>query len=237
MKLDALFFGAHPDDVELSCGGTVAKMINSGNSVGIIDLTQGELGTRGSKDIREKEAIKAAGELGVTIRENLKFNDGNIENTLSNRLKVILVIRKYKPDIIFAPYLHDRHPDHMHASLLVREGAFFSGLTKITSILNGKHQEPFRPKRLCYFMQTYTFEPSFVIDITDEFETKMKAIKCYASQFYDPNSREPETFISDKKFIEYIEVRAKFYGFQIGVQYGEPFYTEEKIKLNPLSLF
>jgi bacillithiol biosynthesis deacetylase BshB1 len=237
MKLDALFFGAHPDDVELSCGGTVVKYIHAGRTAGIIDLTRGELGTRGSKEIRAKEAEKAARILGINIRENLHLQDSSIGNLPENRLKVITVIRKYKPMIIFAPYPNDRHPDHIHASELVSEGAFFSGLAKITSVYNGKAQEPYRPKRICYFMQTYTFEPSFITDITDEFDLKMKAIKCYASQFYDPNSREPETFISDKKFLEYLEVRAKFYGFHIGTQYGEPFYTKEKIKLDPFQLY
>ena len=237
MNLDVLFFAAHPDDIELSCGGTLAKLVKIGKKVGIIDLTQGELGTRGSKNLRLTEAQKAGRTLGVLLRENLKFKDGNIVNSYANRLKVITAIRKYKPDIIFAPYFNDRHPDHIHASLLVKESAFYSGLMKITSRHSGKLQDHHRPKKIIFYMQTYTFNPSFIIDISKEFELKMKAIKCYSSQFYNPINKDPQTFISDKKFIEYIESRASFYGFQIGVKYGEPYFIEGNIKLSPESLF
>jgi bacillithiol biosynthesis deacetylase BshB1 len=237
MKLDALFFSAHPDDIELCCGGTLAKLIKIGKKAGIIDMTQGELGTRGSSSLRSKESKKAAEVLGVTVRENLKIDDGNLVNTTENRGKVITAIREYTPEVVFAPYFNDRHPDHIHASKLIKEGAFYSGLMKIKSRKNGKIKKSFRPKKIIYYMQTYTFEPSFIIDISNEFETKMKAIKCYSSQFYDPHSKEPQTFISDKKFIEYIESRARFYGFQIGVRFGEPFYIEGSIKLSPEGLF
>ena len=233
MKLDSLFIGAHPDDVELSCGGTVVKMVKAGNSVGILNLTRGELSTRGSVKIREREASEAAKILGVKVRENLELEDGSIENNPGNRLKLISAIRKYTPELIFAPYPRDRHPDHKHASQLVSEASFYSGLTKIITKIGSKKQKPYRPNRILYYMQTYTFEPSFITDISNEFETKMKAIRCYASQFYNPESKEPDTFISDKKFIEYLEARARFYGFQIGARYGEPFFSEEALKLDP----
>lgn len=237
MKLDALFFAAHPDDVELSCGGTLLKITKSGKKAGIIDLTQGELGTRGSKQIRKSEALKASSVLRVSLRRNLKIPDGNIENSASNRLKIIKIIRELKPQIIFLPHSNDRHPDHQHAHILIREAAFYSGLPKIKTKLNGRPQTAYRPKRNIYFMQTNTFEPSFIIDITNNFAGKMKAVNCYKSQFYNPGSKEPGTFISDKKFIEYIEARARFYGFHAGVKYGEPFYVEEKILLNLNDLF
>lgn len=232
MKLDALFFAAHPDDVELSCGGTLLKLTRSGKKVGIIDLTEGELGTRGSKQIRRKEARNAGNVLGVHVRENLRFPDGNIVNSLQNRLKIIELIRHYTPDILFIPFDHDRHPDHGHASELVTESAFYSGLTKIMTKKNGRAQNAFRPAKNIYFMQTYTFEPSFIVDITPEFDDKMKAIRCYGSQFYKPGDKGPQTFISQKKFIDYIEARARHYGFQIGSEYGEPFFVYESIRLD-----
>jgi bacillithiol biosynthesis deacetylase BshB1 len=237
MKLDVLFFAAHPDDAELSCGGTLAKIVKYGKNAGIIDLTQGELGTRGSKDIRTKETKEASKVLGLSIRENLKIKDGDIENTSSNRLKIISVLRHYRPEIVFMPYHNDRHPDHINANKLIKEAVFYSGLSKISSKKNGVIQKPYRPRKSIFFMQTYTFEPSFIIDITNEFEQKMSSVKCYRSQFYNPGSKGPETFISSKNFMEYIEARARFYGFQIGVKYGEPFYTEENIKLNLQNLF
>ncbi len=237
MKLDALFFAAHPDDAELSCGGTIIKMVKSGKKAGIIDLTQGELGTRGSKSIRASEAKDAQKILGLSIRENLKIKDGQIENSPRNRLKIISVIRTFQPSIIFMPYHNDRHPDHINANKLIKESAFYSGLQKISTKKNGKTQSPHRPRKNFFYMQTYTFEPSFIIDITDEFSQKMEAVKSYGSQFYKPGNKKPETFISSRNFIEYIEARARFYGFMIGTKYGEPFYTPEKIRLNNDNLF
>ena len=232
MKLDALFFAAHPDDAELACGGIIAKFTKFGKKTGIIDLTRGELGTRGSKEIREKEASKSAKLLNAAVRENLKIPDGNIENTPENRLKVISVIRKYRPEIIFFPHYYDRHPDHYNTHYLVKDAAFYSGLLKVKSKLNNKLQNAYRPRHNYYYMQTYSFEPNIIVDISREFNTKMKAVSCYTSQFYNPQSNEPESFVSDKKFIEFIQARAKFYGFQIGVEYGEPLYTEEKMNIN-----
>jgi bacillithiol biosynthesis deacetylase BshB1 len=237
MNLDAIFFGAHPDDAELSCGGTIAKMVSSKKKIGIVDLTAGEMGTRGSKDTRLEELKKASKILHISVRENLGIKDGWIENSKANQLKVIKIIRKYKPGIIFMPYQNDRHPDHSNASRLIRESAFYSGLIKIKTALSGKDQQAFRPKKNFYFMQTYTFEPSFIVDISEHFGIKMRAVRCYSSQFYDPDSKEPKTFISDKKFIEYLEARAAFYGFQIGVKYGEPFFCEDNLKLDIGSIF
>jgi bacillithiol biosynthesis deacetylase BshB1 len=237
MKLDALFFAAHPDDVELSCGGTVIALVESGKKVGIVDLTGGELGTRGSAKIRQEETRKATNILRVQVRMNLKIADGNIGITNRNKLKIISTIRKFQPKVVFAPYRQDRHPDHFHASQLVEESAFYSGLQKIKSLDNGKMQRAFRPEKIIFYMQTYTFPPSFIIDISKQFKKKMEAIRCYSSQFYDPESNEPETFISDKKFLEYIESRARFYGFAIGKKYGEPFYVETALEVFPENLF
>lgn len=237
MKLDVLFFAAHPDDVELSCGGTVIKLVESGKKAGIVDLTRGELGTRGSAKIRREETRKSTNILRVQVRRNLKIPDGNIAITDRNKLKIISVIRKFRPKVVFVPYYQDRHPDHFHASKLVEESAFYSGLQKIKSLDNGKMQSAFRPERIIFYMQTYTFTPSFIIDISKQFKKKMAAIRCYSSQFYDPESNEPETFISDKKFLKYIETRARFYGFTIGKEYGEPFYVKTPLEVFPENLF
>jgi bacillithiol biosynthesis deacetylase BshB1 len=233
LKLDALFFAAHPDDAELCAGGTIYKLSKTGKKTGIIDLTLGELGTRGSVSIRKKESINAGKILGISVRENLKIPDGNIENTLKNRIKVISVIRKYRPDIIFLPHFHDRHPDHFHTHELVKEGAFYSGLSKIKTPGLKAH----RPGRSFYYMQTYEFTPNVIVDISDAFFIKMRAISCYQTQFYNPDIKAPQTFISDKKFMKFIESRAEFYGFKIGVKYGEPFYTEEHLKIGIENLF
>ena len=237
MKLDVLFFAAHPDDAELCCGGTIAKLSKKGRKTGIIDLTRGELGTRGSADLRKKEANAAGKLLGITIRENLEIEDGNIENTAENRLKAISVIRYYKPAIIFMPFENDRHPDHTNTNKLIKESVFFSGLEKITTRRNGIIQKAYRPKKNIYYMQTYPFEPSIIIDISDEYILKKKAVQCYSSQFYNPKRKGPETFISNKNFSDFTEARAVFYGFQAGVKYGEPFFIEQPVKLNVNNLF
>jgi len=195
MNTDVIIFGAHPDDAELAMGGTISKITSSGLSVGLIDLTQGEMGTRGDLETRFSEATEAASILKASFRQNLKMQDGNIELTRENSFKVIAAIRKYKPKIVFAPYFKDRHPDHVKASQLVKEALFYSGLSKLQLPDNGKNYEAYRPEKLFYFMQTYTFDPSFVIDIDVDFENKMKAIKAFKTQFHDPASFEPETFI------------------------------------------
>jgi bacillithiol biosynthesis deacetylase BshB1 len=232
MTLDVLVFCAHPDDAELSMGGTIAKLAKNDLKVGIIDFTQGELGTRGSAEIRQKEAFQAAIQLKVATRENLHLPDGNIAVNKENLMHVLIAIRKYKPKIIFAPYKNDRHPDHMHVSKLVKSGFFYSGLPKVKTFDKGTAQEAYRPRKIFYYMQSYAFEPSFIVDITDTFETKMKAVRAFDTQFHNPNSKEPETFISQPRFIKYIESRAEFYGFQIGRDYGEPFFSEEAVEID-----
>lgn len=236
MNLDVLVFAAHPDDAELSMGGTIAKLTSQNYKVGLIDFTRGELGTRGSADLRQKEAFQAALTLKIAVRENLNIPDGNIERNRQNLMKVILTIRKYRPKLIFAPYFNDRHPDHIDVSFIVKQAMFSTGLTKIKTFDKEVAQQAYRPGKLFYYMQTYTFDPSFIVDISSCFEMKMKAVNSYSSQFFNPKSTEPETFISRPGFIQYIESRAQFYGFQIGKHYGEPFYSEEKIEMNLSSL-
>lgn len=237
MNLDVLVFAAHPDDAELTMGGTIAKFTNNGIKVGIVDLTKGELGTRGTPETRQKEAFQAAITLKIAIRENLHMPDGGITHTKEHLMKIIMIIRKYKPKIIFAPYFNDRHPDHINTSQLVKEAMFSSGLAKIKTSDKEVGQDTYRPAKLYYYMQTYTFEPSFIVDISEYHDIKMKAIKCYSTQFYDPKSSEPETFISKPEFLKYMESRTQFYGFQIGKVHGEPFYSEEKLELDLNQLF
>lgn len=236
MDLDVLVFAAHPDDAELSMGGTIAKFVKNKLKVGIIDLTKGELGTRGTAESRQREALNAAAALKLTLRENLELPDGDIQNNNKNVLKIVLQIRKFKPKIIFAPFFNDRHPDHIDVSQLVKRAMFSSGLSKIITYNKKAPQMFYRPQKLFYYMQTYTFEPTFIIDISETFEQKMKSTACYSTQFHNPNSKEPETFISRPEFINYIKSRAEFYGFSIGKKYGEPFFCEEKIELDLVSM-
>ena len=232
MNLDVLVFAAHPDDAELSMGGTIAKLTSNQIKVGIIDFTRGELGTRGTAETRQKEAFQAAIVLKAAVRENLHISDGGIYGTKENLMKVIMTIRRYKPKIIFAPYFNDRHPDHIDASHLVKRAMFSTGLAKIKTFDKEVAQDIYRPQKLFYYMQTYTFEPTFIVDISNYFDAKMKAIKAYESQFHNPRSMEPETFISKPEFIKYVESRAQFYGLQIGKHFGEPFYCEEKMEFD-----
>jgi bacillithiol biosynthesis deacetylase BshB1 len=232
MNLDVIVFAAHPDDAELSMGGTIIKLTRNNKKVGIIDFTKGELGTRGTPETRRKEAFDASAILKVAVRENLEIADGNIVDNKENLMKVVLAIRQYKPKIIFAPYFNDRHPDHIDTSKIVKRAMFTSGLAKVKTYNKKNVQDAYRPAKLFYYMQTYTFEPSFIIDISESFEDKMKAVKAYESQFHNPENSEKETFISRPEFLRYVESRAYFYGFQIGKKYGEPFYCEEKIELD-----
>jgi len=236
MKLYALAIGAHPDDIELSCSGTIIKLTQKDYPVGIVDLTQGELGTRGDKKIREMEAKEAGKLMGVRLRENLKLPDGKIEVTMENKIELIKIFRKYKPEIIFAPYWIERHPDHENTSKLVREAWYLSGLVKFKTKLNGKVQEPHRPKKIFFYVQYFyqQFTPNLIIDITDVFEKKMKVIECYKSQFFNPaeNFKARETLLSTPDFKEYLVARARFFGEMIGRKYGEPFLTLSPIGLN-----
>jgi bacillithiol biosynthesis deacetylase BshB1 len=234
MKLDVLALGAHPDDVELSCGGTVAKLAKQGRRVGIADLTRGELGTRGSREIRAAEAAEAARLLGVQVRENLGIPDGNLETSLENRLKIVQIIRKYQPEVLLFPYPVDRHPDHERAHTLCREAWFAAGLVKIETTLDGRMQEPFRPRAYYHFMQWFEFKPSFIIDITDEFDQRMQCVGAFKSQFYDPDSNERQTILSTPEFIEMLRTRLAYYGDKIGKKYGEPFYSVSPINVPDL---
>ena len=232
MNLDVLVFAAHPDDAELGMGGTIIKLITSGKKIGLVDLTKAELSTRGNVKLREKEADEAAKLMKLSFRENLGIPDGDISLSDSNLRKVIVTLRKYQPKIIFAPYLNDRHPDHIGASVLIKQAMFKSGLTKYESSFKGKKQPAYRPAKLFYYMQTYTFIPTFVVDISSTFKDKMKAVMAFKSQFYTSEKKEPSTFISSKNFISYVEARAEYYGFGIGKKYGEPFFCEESIEYN-----
>ncbi|VAX18402.1 N-acetylglucosaminyl-L-malate N-acetyl hydrolase [hydrothermal vent metagenome] len=231
MNLDILIFAAHPDDAELGMGGTIAKFAAEGKSVGIIDLTEAELSSNGTIESRREETEAATKILSIAYRENLKVPDGKVKVNDEIVNSVVKLIRKYKPRVVFAPYFNDRHPDHIGASKIVKEAVFFSGLKKIGTELKEEKQLPHRPGKLYYYMQTYEFTPSFIIDISDHFETKMKAVRAYRSQFYDPNEKGELTFISDPKFIKYLEARARYFGFQIRKEYGEPFFSEEAIEL------
>jgi len=236
MKLDILVFAAHPDDAELSMGGTIARFTSHGFRVGVADLTKAEMSTRGNVSIRAKETKEATRILELKVRENLSLKDGMLKADEQSLKKVVSLIRKYKPAIVFAPYLNDRHPDHIDASNLVKRAVFSCGLEKFKTSLAGKKQLPFRPKKIFYYMQTYLFEPSVITDITDFFETKMKSCRAYKSQFHNPAAKTEDTFISKPEFLDYVETRAKFYGFQIRTKYGEPFYCEEAIGYDFLDL-
>lgn len=229
MKLDILAFGAHPDDVELACSGTLINQIMLGNAVGIVDLTTGDLGTRGTGEIRLQEAAKSAKILGVKVRENLSFADGFFSNDKEHQLEVIKVIRKYKPEIVFLNAIYDRHPDHGRGSLLVSESCFYSGLRKIETELDGQKQEAWRPKAVYHYIQFKNIEPDFVVDISGSMDQKMESIKAYASQFYDPNSKEPFTIISSPEFLESVVQRAADLGRIIGVKYAEGYTAERYI--------
>ena len=231
-KLDFLAFGAHPDDVELGCGATIAKLVSQGKKVGIVDLTRGELGTRGSAEIRTKETNEASKILGITIRENMDFKDGFFRNDEEHQLKIIQVIRKYQPDFVFCNAPDDRHIDHPKGSQLIVEASFLSGLTKInTDDSSGNPQKHWRPKNIYHYIQWKNLDPDFIFDVSGFHNTKMNAVKCYSSQFYDPKSKEPETPISTKNFLDFIQSRAVDFGRLIGVEHGEGFITNRKLGL------
>ena len=231
MKLDILVFGAHPDDAELGAGGTIAKEIANGKKVGIVDLTRGELGTRGTAEIRDKEATNAGKLLGIAVRENLEFADGFFTNDKEHQLEVIKMLRKYQPEIVLCNAIDDRHIDHGKGSKLVSDACFLSGLIKIETKENGAEvlQNPWRPKLVYHYIQWKNIEPDFVVDITGFITEKTEAILAYSSQFFDPNSDEPETPISSKNFIDSVNYRARELGRLIGVEYAEGFTTERYV--------
>ena len=234
MKLDILAFGAHPDDVELGCSGTIAKEVALGKKVGIIDLTRGELGTRGTAEIRDLEAKDAAKVLGVSVRENLNFRDGFFVNDEAHQMEIIQVLRKYQPDIVLCNAEKDRHIDHGKGASLVSDACFLSGLRRIQTTMNGTQQEAWRPKHVFHYIQWQPLIPDFYVDITGFMDEKVNSIYAYKSQFYDPNSKEPETPISSKNFIDSVIYRSKDYGRVAGVEYAEGFTTNQALVISSL---
>ncbi len=234
MKVDILAFGAHPDDIELGAGATIAKEVANGKKVAIIDLTKGELGTRGTEHTRKAEAEDAKNILGVTARENLGFADGFFTNDKQHQLEIIKIIRKYQPEIVLCNAIDDRHIDHGKASKLVSDACFLSGLIKIETEINGQTQEKWRPKQVYHYIQWKNIEPDFVVDVSDFIDIKMKSVLAYKTQFYDPNSEEPETPISSKNFTDSIIYRARDLGRLINADYAEGFTVERFVAVNSL---
>jgi N-acetylglucosamine malate deacetylase 1 len=234
MKLDLLSIGVHPDDVELGSAGVIINEVKRGKKVGVVDLTEGELGTRGDVETRYKESSCAAKIMGVVARENLKMRDGFFKNDEEHQMKLISTIRKYQPEVVIGNILHDRHPDHGRAGHLISTACFLSGLLKIeTKDENGQPQEKWRPKYLLHYIQDWYHEPDLIFDITDSFEQKMKAVQAYGSQFHLPGAtiEGPQTYISAPDFLDSIIARARVLGKKIGVKYGEGYISEKKIGL------
>jgi bacillithiol biosynthesis deacetylase BshB1 len=234
-KVDILVMAVHPDDAELSCSGTIAKHIADGKKVAMVDFTTGDLGTRGTPEIRLNEALNSAKILGLAARENLYFRDGFFKNDEAHQLEVIKMIRKYQPQIILANAIEDRHPDHGRASQLVLDACFYSGLRMLETLdEKGEKQNPWRPASLYNYIQDRYIEPDFVVDITPFWKKKIDSIKAFSSQFFDPNSKEPESYISSPEFLDFIRSRAEEMGHKIGVKYGEGFTKTKMIGVNSL---
>jgi bacillithiol biosynthesis deacetylase BshB1 len=227
--VDILFFGAHPDDVELSCGGTVAKVVKDGLRAGMVDLTRGEMGTRGTPQTRKREAANAAKALGAAFRQQLDFGDGNLQTGREQELEIIGLLRRWRPKLVVAPYPDERHPDHARTGRVVTDASFYSGLKALETGLPA-----FRPQTVLYYLQNYMLAPSFVVDVTNAWKTKMRAVAAFKSQFYDPKSKEPKTFISDPKFLDMIDARGKHFGALIGATYGEAFVTKQPPRVDDL---
>ena len=228
-SVDIIFFGAHPDDVELSCGGTVAKCVKDGLRVAIVDLTRGEMGTRGTPQTRKREAANAARVLGATFRQQLDFQDGNLQTGREQELQIIEILRRATPRLVVAPYPDDRHPDHTRTGRIVTEASFYAGLRALETGLRAH-----RPQTVLYYLQNYMFTPSFVVDVTKHWKTKMRSVAAYKSQFHDPKSKEPQTFISDPKFLDMIDARGRHFGALIGASYGEAFVTKQPPRIDDL---
>lgn len=231
MKIDVLAIGAHPDDVELGCGGTIAKLISEGKKIAIVDLTRGELGTRGTDETRALEAAEAAAILGISVRENLQMKDGFLQNSEEYQLRIVKMIRKYKPEIVFCNAIDDRHPDHAKAAKLVSDACFLSGLIKIETDLDGEKQKAWRPKQVFHYIQWKNIEPDFVVDISGFLDKKIEACLAYKTQFYDPKSSEPMTPIATKDFLESLTYRAQDLGRLSGVDFAEGFTSEKTIAI------
>jgi bacillithiol biosynthesis deacetylase BshB1 len=224
-----IFFGAHADDVEISAGGTVAESVRKGLKVGIVDLTQAEMGTRGTPEIRYRESLKSMQSLGAHLRVRLDFGDGNLRASREEELEIIRLLRRYRPSMVFAPCPDDRHPDHTRTGRLVTEAAFYSGLAKIET-----GQKAHRPQAVAYYMQNYVLHPTFAVDITRSYERKMKALTAYRSQFFNPNSDEPMTIIAKRSFTDMIAARARHFGALIGAEYGEGFITKQPPRIDDI---
>jgi bacillithiol biosynthesis deacetylase BshB1 len=235
MKLDVLAIGVHPDDVELGCSGTLINEVRRGKKVGVIDLTEGELGTRGTVETRYEEAEEAARIIGAVVRENLKMRDGFFRNDEAHQLQLIQVIRKYQPEIIIGNILEDRHPDHGRAGQLIYDSCFLSGLKQIkTTGEDGKEQERWRPKQLLHYLQDRFYEPDVILDITEVWQQRLDSIKAYRTQFYNADSKEDQTYISSPEFLESVIARARLLGKRIGVQFAEGFISKKSIGIKNL---
>jgi bacillithiol biosynthesis deacetylase BshB1 len=234
MKLDILAIAAHPDDVELSCAGTLLAHKSMGKKIGVLDLTRGELGTRGTAETRKQEAIDASKVLGLDVRENMDFADGFFTNDREHQLALIAAIRRFQPEIILLNAIEDRHPDHGKGAQLGIDACFFSGLIKIQTSYNNQPQPAWRPKAVFHFIQDRFIKPDLVIDITPYWKQKAESIRAYKTQFYDPNSQEPNTYISSPEFMNFLEARAQEWGHSIGVKYGEGFTKARQIGIRNL---
>lgn len=234
MKLDILAVGVHPDDVELGCSGTILRHIAQGKKVGILDLTEGQLGSRGNPVLRLEEATNSAKILGIAVRENLGFDDGFFKNDKEHQLAIIKIIRKYKPEVVLCNAPKDRHPDHGRASQLVSEACFYSGLVKIETQINGEDQEYWRPKAVYHYIQDRYLQPDFVVDVSDYVDKKMEAILAFSSQFYNPDSNEPETPISSLEFLNFVKSRMEDFGRDAGYKYAEGYTTERVIGIRDI---
>ncbi|MCV9386499.1 bacillithiol biosynthesis deacetylase BshB1 [Reichenbachiella ulvae] len=235
MKLDVLVFAAHPDDSELSCGGTILSLIAQGKKVGVVDFTRGEMGTRGTPEIRDAEAAAAAEILGLTVRDNLGFQDVFFSHDDEHAIEVVKKIRQYQPDIILANAIEDRHPDHGKAASLVKRAFFLAGLKKLETELDGEPQENWYPKNLYHYIQTEYMKPDFVVDVSEHWEKRMEAVKAFKSQFFDPNGEASNTLISTPEFMELLEARGKEMGMSIRVKYGEGFVCDRMLGVSDLS--
>lgn len=235
MKLDILAIGAHPDDIELSCAGTILKEVEAGKKVGVLDLTQGELGTRGSGELRLVEAANSAKILGLSCRENIGLADGFFKNDRENLLPIIEIIRKYKPEVILSNAPTDRHPDHGRACKLISDACFYSGLRKIETKLDEEIQEAWRPKAIYNYIQDRFLKPDFVIDVTPYIEVKIESMKAFASQFHDPESNEPESPLTNANFFDFVKARMADMGRYINADYAEGFMLERPAGVKSLS--
>lgn len=229
MELDILAIAAHPDDVELCCSGTLSRQIKAGYKAGIVDLTQGEMGTRGTAEIRHQEAQDSAKALGLELRDNLKMDDAFFSNDREHQLKIVEAIRHYRPSIVLTNAVRDRHPDHGRAGQLVSDAIFYAGLPKVELSGPAKEFEAWHPRLVLHFIQDRYIHPDIVVDISDHFEKKMETIRCFRSQFYDPHSDEPETPLSRPEFLDFVEARAREFGRPIGAEFGEGFTTERPL--------